>query len=603
MKIHRASMFALGLALLAASCKNESADSPEAAGPIVARVGDREVTLSYYEDRLQKMDRQFLPDTLDLAGKKEFLKFIVNKELMALKAEALGYAEDQKVRESLEMMESALITQAALDQVTAGLDSVPEEDVQAFYEKKKVQRLAMHILTSTKQSAEEAYNALLNGADFDSLVEVFTIVPQFDGSGQPLPLLKRATFGWVEYGQATPVVEEAIYGGPLNQPSAPVQTPYGWHVFYPVSTQDNRQPPFDEVERLLRQQIAGRRKRAATEAYFEDILHASGFQLDNETLELVFSKLPPDAARPQDMAFEVKPVIPFTHEERDETFFELDGKKYTIGDFSDRYDETAYSQRPKQVHGTLGLRRWIRDEWLKDLRMERAIADGVAQLPSVVNEMKLRREEMMVGALHANLIQYQVPEPTEEELMAYFAEHSDRYVDHEKRSCNLIFHPRERIVRRAYKEVQEGAGFVETAIRYNDSAVEAKDVRTAAFTRDDEQHADIAEIAFGLELEEYSEPFKVTSEGNHGWFIVQLHHIIPEAPFEYEDVEEFVRRDWQSEWSENRLNELLDEWRGDFTVEVFDEVLAAAEVRRDDVVVPGTSGSTAPEEPGTGDTN
>jgi parvulin-like peptidyl-prolyl isomerase len=603
MKFHRASVFVLGLALLAASCKNESADSAGAPGPIVARVGDREVTLSYYEDRIEKMERQFLPDTLDLAGKKEFLTFIINKELMAAKAEALGYAADQQVKSSLEFIENALVSQAALDQVTAGLDSVSDEDTRAFYENKKVQRLAMHIMTGTKQAADEVYNALLNGADFDSLADVHSIVPRVDSNGQPLPLSQRTAFGWVEYGQATPSVEQAIYDGPLNQPSAPVQTPYGWHVFYPLSTRDQRQPPYDEVQHLIRQQIVGRRKRAATEAYYDDVLEAKGFELDQEAVDLVYSKLPSDASQPQDPNFEVKPVIPFTHEERGMTIFDLDGKTYTVGDFSDRYDATSSSTRPKQFHGAIGIPRWIRDEWMKDLRLERAKADGIAELPSVANQIRMRREELMVGALHANLIQYQVPEPTEEELMAYYEDHPGHYVDHEKRSCNLIFHPRERVIRRAYQEIQEGADFVETAIRFNDSAVEAKDVRTAAFTRDDEQHADIAEIAFGLELEEYSEPFKVTSPANAGWFIVQLHHVIAEKPLEYENVEEFVRRDWRSEWSEKRLNELLEEWRADFAVEVFDDILASAEIRRDDVVVPGTSRRTAPEEPGAGDTN
>ncbi len=79
MKIHRASVLVLGLALFAASCNDESADSPGAAdGPIVARVGDREVTLDYFVERIEKMERQLLPDTLDLAGKTTFLTFMIN---------------------------------------------------------------------------------------------------------------------------------------------------------------------------------------------------------------------------------------------------------------------------------------------------------------------------------------------------------------------------------------------------------------------------------------------------------------------------------------------------------------------------------------------
>lgn len=606
MKIQRASVLVFALAVLATSafvtsCNKDSSPAG-ASGPVVARVGDREVTLSYFEERLEKMERRFLPDTLDMEGKREFLEFIINKELMALKAEALGYAEDELVKGSLESLEDALITKAATDHVTAGMDSVAEEDIRAFYDSKQTQRLAKHIMVATKPVAEEVHNALINGADFDSLVDVHSIVPRLDGNGQPLEVSQRGMFGWVEFGQATPSVEEAIYGGPMNHPSQPVQTPYGWHVFYPVATRDRKQRPYEEMKELIRQQIAGRRKRAATEAYYDEILEKRGYDLDEDALELVYSKLPEDTGQVPDVNFEVKPVIPFTYEERETTLFELGGKKYTIGDFSDRFDVTNFNQRPKRQNGTLGLRLWIRDEWMKHLKREEAEANGMHELPEVVNELKMRSEETMVSALHANLIQQQLPEPTEDELLAYFNEHEDSYVDHEKRVCNVIFHPRERVVRRAYQAIQEGADFVETAIRYNDSAVDAEDVRTAAFTRNDEKHADIVDVAFGLELNQYSEPFKVSSELNNGWILLQLHQVIPEKPFVYEDVEEFVRRDWQNSWSENRLNELLAEWRRDFDVRIYDDVLARAEVRRDDVVVPSRSAQAAPAESGAGDT-
>lgn len=604
MKIHRARLLLVGCALLATACKNESADSPGVAeGPIVARVGDREVTVAYYEERLEKMERRFLPDTLDMAGRKEFLNFIINKELMALKAESIGLGESENIRASLETMENTLMLQAAVDQVTAGMDSVAEDDIQAFYENMKTQRLSKHILVDTKQMADELHNALMQGADFDSLVDVHSTVPRLDSTGGELPIAQRAMFGWVEFGKATPIVENAIYGGPMNQAAEPIQTPYGWHVFLPVSTRARRQPPYEEARDLIRQQIAGRRKRAATEAYYDRILDDRGYEIDQAALDLVYSKLPEDQAEAPDVSLEVKPVIPFTYEERETTLFELDGKAFTVGDFSDKYDFTNWGQRPKRQFGTHGITLFIRDEWLQDLRRERAIADGVAELPSLVADLKTRREEAMVNALHVELVQQQLPEPTEEELVAFFNEHPDHYIDHEKRTCNLIFHPRERVVRRAHQEIVDGADFVETAIRYNDSAIEPEHVRTAAFTRTDTKHADIAEVAFGLDLNQYSEPFKVSSGENKGWIVLQVHQIVAEKPFEYEDVEEFVRRDWQSEWMEERLNGLLEEWRTEFSLAIFEDVLANAEVRRDDVFVPQSSGSTVSHEPGAGDTN
>ena len=86
-----------------------------------------------------------------------------------------------------------------------------------------------------------------------------------------------------------------------------------------------------------------------------------------------------------------------------------------------------------------------------------------------------------------------------------------------------------------------------------------------------------------------SEPFKTED----GWVLLQYALNIPEKPFEFEAIREFILRDMKSDWSEKRLNALLDEWKQQYEIEIHDDVLAEAEVRRDDVVVPDTSASGA----------
>jgi hypothetical protein len=286
---------------------------------------------------------------------------------------------------------------------------------------------------------------------------------------------------------------------------------------------------------------------------------------------------------------EIKPVIPFSIADRTRLLMKVGDKRYTVGDFSDKYDDTSWFERPKRNYGSLGLYRWIRGGWLKPMQMEYAYAHGVADDPVVVSEVAKRREQMMVSYLHQNLIGSQVPEFSEEELRKFYDEHVDVYVDKEKRVFNLIFHPRERVVRRAYEMIQNGADFVETAIRFNDNATEPHHVQTAAFARDDPDFAEIAEVGWSLDLKEMSEPFKTES----GWVLLQYALNIPEKPFEFEAIRQFVERDLKSDWSEKRLNSLLEEWKQQYKVEIFDDVLADAEVRRDDVVVPGETAAGA----------
>jgi parvulin-like peptidyl-prolyl isomerase len=588
----------LVLLILAAACQKRGGKGAGDDGAVVARVGNRTVTRAYFEDRLQKMDRKYLPDTLDVAGKKRFLQLIINKEVLALKAEELGYDKSPEIQQSLELLENTLAADEARRRVFEGHVTATEEEIAKFYEHKKQDVMAKHILVATRKEALDVLGQLRKGASFDSMVARYSIVPKLDQNGEPLALAQRALFpGLVEYGKAQPDFEKAVFETPLNQVSEPVQTAYGWHVIMPVSTQEHRQLSLDEIRVPIKEQIEKRKARMLANEYYESILKQHHFEPQEDALNLAFAKLPPDGPPPANPNAEVRPLIGFTDEERTQKLFEVDGKASTIGDFSDMYDNTSWPERPRRANGAQGLYYWVRDVWLRPLQQERARKDGCYDAPAVANEVKTQREEMMVEALHANLIANEVPEPKPEEVEKYFKDHASTYVDKEKRICNLIFHPRERVVRRAYEEIQGGADFVQTAIRYNDSATEPKDVQTPPFSADETKFKDIAQVAFSLQKGQVSEPFK-TTEPSQGWVTLQVQQIIPERPFVLEDIREFVVKDWQAQWSENHLNELLEEWKQKVPIQIDDEVLAAAAVKRDDVFVPGrtmTAGAGAGE--------
>jgi peptidyl-prolyl cis-trans isomerase C len=586
MPLQRYARGVLALLILAAACQKRGGKSADD-GAVVARVGDRTVTRAYFEDRLQKMDRKYLPDTLDLAGKKKFLQLIINKEVLALKAEELGYDKTPEVQQSLQLMENTLAANVALKRVFEGHVTATEDEIAKFYEHKKQDVMAKHIMVATRKEALDVFGQLKKGANFDSMVARYSIVPKVDQNGEPLPLAQRALFpGLVEYGKAQPDFEKAVFETPLNQVSEPVQTAYGWHLVMPVSTQEHRQMRLEEVRAPIKEQIEKRKARMLTNEYYESILKQHHFELEEDALNLVYAKLPPDGPPPGNPEAEVRPLIGFSEAERQQKLFKVDGKDSSIGDFSDTYDNTGWAERPRRANGAQGLYYWIRDVWLRPLQQERARKDGCYEAPEVVNEVKSSREEMMVEALHTNLVSNEVPEPKPEEVEKFFKDHASTYVDKEKRICNLIFHPRERVVRNAYEEIKGGADFVQTAIRYNDSATEPKDVQTPPFSADETKFRDIAKVAFALQKGEVSEPFK-TTEPSQGWVTLQVQQIIPERAFVLDDVREFVVKDWQAQWSEDHLNGLLEEWKQKMPIQIDDDVLAAAAVRRDDVFVPG----------------
>ena len=69
--------------------------------------------------------------------------------------------------------------------------------------------------------------------------------------------------------------------------------------------------------------------------------------------------------------------------------------------------------------------------------------------------------------------------------------------------------------------------------------------------------------------------------------MMQLASIDKERPFPLEEIRENVVADVKNQWSEDKLNGLLEEWRKNVKIEVDEAALGRVEVTRTDVYVPG----------------
>ena len=362
--IRRALALAACAVAVASACKDKGADkaggseSGGAKNAVVATVGGRPVTVGYYEQRLAKMERKFLPDTLDMAGKRKFLDFIVNKELMVLRAEELKYGDDPMVTGNLKILEENLTINTALDELTNGKLEPTEAEIDAFEKKKSQKAMAKQLAVKTRTEAEEVRKKLQAGADFDAVAREVSILPKVSAKGDTIPDLLRINME-VAFGDAIIPVEEAVYGTPVGQVSEPIQTGYGWQLFKPISITEVSRPPLDaEGRRRIGVQIQLRRKRRLVEDYYEGILQEHKFKLDENTIVTLYDKFPVDVAPEQapDPAKEEKPVLALSHEERGRFLFEVDGQQHTAGEFSDKYDQTNWFERPKRITGPVGVR-------------------------------------------------------------------------------------------------------------------------------------------------------------------------------------------------------------------------------------------------------
>lgn len=105
-----------------------------------------------------------------------------------------------------------------------------------------------------KRKIDEIKAKLDNGADFAELARKYS---------NDISSTKGGDLGWLEQGQTVPDFESAMNALPLNKVSAPVKTPFGWHL---IEVEERRTKQGDQEQLRLAARKA-LRERKADEAY------------------------------------------------------------------------------------------------------------------------------------------------------------------------------------------------------------------------------------------------------------------------------------------------------------------------------------------------
>lgn len=242
--------------------------------------------------RLERQTRDF--DSLLLLAEPE--KVLVSDEEVQAFYDANAdrfMSEEQVVLEYVELKKDAFFDQA----------EVSEEDLKALYEQEVAglaeQRRAAHILIEvndkvSNEAALEQIEALAQrvaaGEDFAALAKEFSQDPGSKDEGGDL--------GFAAPGVFEPSFEEALYALQKGQVSAPVSTPYGWHLIKLLDTQAPELPSFDS----LKEQLTAELKSQQVERRFVE----AGQLLETSAYEAS------DLSQPaQELGLEVKTTAPF----------------------------------------------------------------------------------------------------------------------------------------------------------------------------------------------------------------------------------------------------------------------------------------------------
>jgi peptidyl-prolyl cis-trans isomerase C len=126
---------------------------------ILAKVGNRVITLSEFKDRLDNLPERYRQRLNNKEAKEKFLKKVVNLSLFSIDARAQGINKEKAVRPRLQDAADAVLAREYIKREITDRITVSDEDVNDYYNRhlsrfKQPEKVkARHILVRVAQNA------------------------------------------------------------------------------------------------------------------------------------------------------------------------------------------------------------------------------------------------------------------------------------------------------------------------------------------------------------------------------------------------------------------------------------------------------------------
>ena len=529
----------------------------------LAEIKDRVITVGEYEDAYARVKKEFLPaeNEDEAARKKEFLMTMVNRDLMAVKADELGYDKDPSIAQGMEAFRR-MTTQVAFLKREIGEIEVSDADVKAYYDKMGTSVSFKRLLCDREEQAMEAYQALKDGQDFTSAITQYSKAEDAKDGGTVIT---------APFGQLLPELEGPVFDLPVGGFTEPILTLQGWVIIQVIKIDKNpkQEAAFEDIKERLRTQIYNQRESVAVNNYTEKLREQYGVTWNYDSLELIYNALPPDRsidlAPPRDQ--EVYPILYFEADDLDKPVVSYPGRTITIKDFSDLYDRASFYNRPRREMRLGGIRGFLTLNVMNEISTDAVAKSDIESDPEVKNLLQTKKDELMVSLMYEDLVNKKTV-VTYDRMLQFYEDNKDGMRQPEKRNFGVVIVGDVETAHKAQAELLEGRPVAAVASTYSlDGETLENHGTTGLLVRGQRQDVD---PGFAMtEVGQVLPPYQVDS----GWMVLKLMEIAPERVFEFEEARERIEQALREQDNEKTLKDLLAKWSEEYKVVIHDDNL------------------------------
>lgn len=252
---------------------------------ILATVGNHQITLSEYNERYTSF--LFSTGVKDnMVVRKSVLDNMINEILLYDYDSNEKILNDPAYLKELDDIRVRTILAYLKDQEVYAKITVTDQEMRQAFSRVNEQIAARHLFAKTEEEANNLYELVKVGVDFDTLAkQVFTDSILQNNGGY---------LGYFTWGDMDPAFEDAAYALKVGEISPPVKTEYGYSIIKVENKISNpmlTESEFQKRKAHLEDVIKMRKKEPSEKEYVNSVIDESEINFNENVLEKILGNL------------------------------------------------------------------------------------------------------------------------------------------------------------------------------------------------------------------------------------------------------------------------------------------------------------------------
>ncbi len=520
---------------------------------IVARVGDRKITVGDFEGRFRP--KVFPSEEEEKAEKMKILNTIIEEKLFAIAGEKEDFVEE--VDKNLEDYPERLAVNQLYEEMVVKKAKVSLLEIRRTYRKMERELHGRHILCETKEKADSVYKEIKknDAKNFTELAKISTDTRTKDKGGD---------LGWFSWGKMNPEHQEVAYKLKKGEISKPFETRSGWDILQIVDERPKKLNPLEEEKENIMKTLKREKMSKIANDYLEKIKKRAKIKYDTTVIALLIEKSSKD--KPPN-PFEPAPLPVLTDEEGKRIIVTSILGELTAAELLEKAEKAL---RKPPLNTQDAVKGYIEGDFINQLLVNQAKRMHLHKSPEVMKKYNDVKDSRLAGEYKKK---YVVPreEIPEEELETYFEKNKEEFKIEEKRETRIVVVKTQEEADNIYRTLKRGGDIKKIAKEKSTHQSKNREGKFGPYTKSRFPEGYRA-TAFSLRRRELSEPFKTRD----GFVIMKLINIEPESYMEFEKVKNRIKSNIKNEERELVKQELVDRLKNEIPVHIYEDVLLMA---------------------------